>query len=121
MNENLKLLRENLGLTQSEMAEKLKVSITTISRLELGVRNLTDRMIYQICREFNVSESWLRTGEGNMYKDLSLTNDVELAGLMGEILSNDDEFLKRVFLAFAKLSDSERSVIKKLINQLSSK
>ncbi|WP_170272149.1 helix-turn-helix domain-containing protein [Clostridium tarantellae] len=121
MKENLRKLREDLGLTQAEMAEKLKVSVTTISRLELGTRTITERMIYQICKEFNVSQEWFETGKGNMYIDLSLSANTEIAALMGEVLANDDEFLKRVFLTFAKLSDSERNVVKKIIEQLHKK
>lgn len=28
---------------------------------------ITDRILYDICREFNVNEFWLRTGEGEMF------------------------------------------------------
>lgn len=118
MNVNLKSLREDLGLSQKEFANKLKVSDTTISKLEKGERNITDRMLIQICDAFNVRSEWLRTGEGNMYRTVS---DLNIANMMGKVFADDDEFLKKVFLTFLNLSDEERAVIQKVINQLSEK
>lgn len=116
MNENLKELRVKLGLSQKEFAEKLLVSDATISRLEKGERKLTDRFIFQICEVFNVNEDWLRNGNGEMFKNI---DDVELAAMMGKTFSSNDEFLKKVFLTFAELTDDEREVIQKVIDKLS--
>lgn len=49
------------------MGDKIKLSQTHISSLENGARDATDRIISDICREFNVNEQWLRTGEGEMF------------------------------------------------------
>ncbi|TQW60947.1 XRE family transcriptional regulator, partial [Clostridioides difficile] len=116
MNENLKELRIKLGLSQKEFAEKLLVSDATISRLEKGERKLTDRFIFQICEVFNVNEDWLRNGNGEMFKNI---DDIELAAMMGKTFSSNDEFLKKVFLTFAELTDDEREVIQKVIDKLS--
>lgn len=118
MNVNLKTLREDLGLSQKEFASKLKVSDTTISKLEKGERNITDRMLIQICDAFNVRSEWLRTGEGSIYRNVT---DLNIANMMGKVFADDDEFLKKVFLTFLNLSDEERAVIQKVINQLSEK
>ena len=37
-----------------------------------------------ICREFNVSEEWLKTGDGEMYQQLS--EDEEIAGIVSDLL-----------------------------------
>lgn len=115
---NLKLLREDLGLSQKDFSKKLMLSDATISRIEKGERNITTRVLNQICKEFNVNKDWLITGEGNMYNKV---DDLDVASMMGKIFSEEDEFLKKVFLTFAKLSDSERAVIMKVINELSDK
>lgn len=67
MNERLKQLRKHLSLNQGEMAERMNLSRSHISSLENGAREITDRIINDICREFNVSEEWLRTGIGEMF------------------------------------------------------
>ncbi|MGL5512744.1 MAG: helix-turn-helix domain-containing protein [Sporomusa sp.] len=67
MNERLKLIRKTLSLNQAEFGGRLGVTPTAISRIEKGERSLTDQMFLAICREFNVNESWLRTGNGDMF------------------------------------------------------
>lgn len=67
MNERLKSLRKILGLNQKEMGDRMRLSQTHISSLENGAREVTDRILSDICREFNVNEVWLRTGEGEVF------------------------------------------------------
>jgi len=62
MKDRLILLRKMLKLNQSDFGKKLGVTNTAISKLEKGERNFTDQMIKSICREYNVSEEWLRNG-----------------------------------------------------------
>lgn len=49
------------------MANKINLSQTHISALEKGTKRITDRLIADYCRVFNISEEWLRTGEGEMF------------------------------------------------------
>lgn len=67
MNERLKSLRKILGLNQKEMGDRMRLSQTHISSLENGAREVTDRILSDICREFNVNEVWLSTGEGEIF------------------------------------------------------
>lgn len=68
MNERLKDLRNSLSLSQEEFGERVGIkSRAHISLLENGTRNLTDRVISDICREFNVNEDWFRYGQGDMF------------------------------------------------------
>lgn len=115
LKENIKTLREHLGLSQKAFADRLMLTPPTISRIEKGDRKINDRLIVQICNEFNVNEEWLRSGEGEMFKG---SDDFELASMMGKMFSGDDNFLKNVFLTFARLNDSEREVVKKIIKEL---
>ena len=68
MNERIKELRDALGITLEEFGSRLGVTRTAISRLERGNRGVTDQMAISICREFGVNETWLRTGEGEMFE-----------------------------------------------------
>lgn len=76
MNKRIKLLRISLNLSQEAFGEKLGIkSRAHISALELGRRTLTDRIISDICREFNVNEEWLREGVGEMFNEKKFSLD----------------------------------------------
>ena len=72
----LKILRESLGLTQSELARPLQISGAAISIIESGKRQLSERLAHSLSVEYGVSEDWLLTGEGEMFP--SLAEDAEL-------------------------------------------
>lgn len=67
MNERIKEIRKSKGLTQSEFGAKIGVKGNTITNYESGGRTPSDAIIVSICREFDVNEHWLRTGEGDMF------------------------------------------------------
>lgn len=67
MNTRIKEVREAKGLSQAEFAEMLNLKRNSISLIEVGKRNPSDRTIIDICNKFNVSEEWLRTGMGKMF------------------------------------------------------
>ncbi|HEX9058583.1 MAG TPA: helix-turn-helix transcriptional regulator [Clostridia bacterium] len=68
LGERVKLIRKALMLTQKEFAEKIGLKQAAIGLYENGNRNVTDRVISDICREFNVNEEWIRSGNGEMFK-----------------------------------------------------
>lgn len=68
MNLRIKKTRKALDLTQRAFAEKIGMKQNSIALIESGKRNISDQAILSICREFNVREEWLRTGEGEMFK-----------------------------------------------------
>lgn len=81
MNERLKKLRKTLDLTQQEFADKLGSTRDNIGGYETGRRNPSVAVISLICTKFNVNETWLKTGEGNMFNnstssDLPLNSDI---------------------------------------------
>ena len=69
-------LRSSLNLTLEKFGEKLGVGKTAISKIEHQERNLTEQMSLSICREFDVNEQWLRTGEGEMFKERSPSEEI---------------------------------------------
>lgn len=69
INERLKILRKNFKLTQSEFGSKLGVTKSNISVIEKGSTRVTDRMVNDLCREFNVNEKWLREGIEPIFKE----------------------------------------------------
>lgn len=69
MNERVKELRKALGLSGEKFGATLGVKRSAISDIETGRNNLTEQMLKLICSTYNVSEQWLRSGEGNMFRD----------------------------------------------------
>ena len=56
-NKTLKQLRENAGLTQKQVSEKLDTTITYISLLENGNRNPSDKIKEKLAELYKVSVS----------------------------------------------------------------
>lgn len=112
--ERLKELRKALNLNQTEFAKRINRSQGVFSQYEIGVRELNDRTITDICREFNVNEGWLRTGEGVMFNPPKDT-DTELSEAIADLIVSDDEFTKRLILAYVKLPKEHREAFKNFI------
>lgn len=66
LGERIKKLRKALDLTQQQFAEKIGSTQNALTGYETGRRNPSSSVINNICKTFDVSEKWLRTGEGEM-------------------------------------------------------
>ena len=64
--DRVKFIRTSKKLSQEEFGKIINLSRSAIAGYETGVREITDRSINDICREFKINENWLRTGEGEM-------------------------------------------------------
>ena len=88
MNTQLKILRSELNLTLKQLADALNLTSGTISLIENGKRNLTDRTIADLERIYRVNPEWLRTGEGEMFKER--TREVEIAEMTSNMFHADN-------------------------------
>lgn len=64
--DRIKEVRKALNLTQQGFADKIGLKRNSVAIIETG-RETSDQTIFAICREFRVNETWLRTGEGEMF------------------------------------------------------
>lgn len=110
-------LRESLGANQEEFAKRIGVSRNFISLVETGKRNLSDRTIADICREFNVNEIWLRTGEGEMFTQMSRTD--EISAFVGSILKGEPDFRQKFISVLARMTPDEWKLLEKKVLELS--
>ncbi|RDY26296.1 XRE family transcriptional regulator [Romboutsia weinsteinii] len=95
MNERLKILRKQLGLSQKEFGEKIHLSVSQISSYENKSRNIPERSILNIIREFNVSSNWIRFGTGDIFNsDLCSTSD--LIKKINSLSKEDQQFINRI-------------------------
>lgn len=106
MNERLGILRKTLNLTSEKFGERLGVKKSTISGLENGKANLTDRMFKSICKEFNVNAEWLRTGNGDMFIEEDTFSLDEYAKS-----NNLTKIEKKLIVGFMKLDPEIREAV----------
>lgn len=101
LNERLKQLRKQLGLTQEEFGKKIGCARNTIANYEMGKRTPSSAVITLICKEYGVNEVWLRTGEGG-------------DGNMFAKMDEDDKYS----INLGKLSMTENIMAKNMINAI---
>lgn len=117
MKDRLKELRKALNLTQQKFADKLGVKQNTIAQYEMGRNDPSDAVIISICREFNVSENWLRNGEGEMF--IPMTLDEEIASFIGGMQADiEPTFQKRFISTLANLSSEEWKTIEHIMRNM---
>lgn len=108
--DRLKLLRESLSdgdkkMSMAAFGSSLDVSAATINQWEKGKREIPKPLITLICQKYDASETWLRTGEGDMFKPR--TRNEEIAGLINDILSDKPESFRRRFIEAVVHLDQE--------------
>lgn len=116
MNERIKAVRRHYHLTMSAFGSRIGIKNSSISLLESGKNNPSERTILAICREFNVNEEWLRTGKGDMFNQ---DEPSILARLSGEYKLTQRE--EAVIAAFLELSDTDRAAIMRYVDSLVAK
>ena len=119
--ERVKKVRKSKEMTMEKFGERLGVTRTAISNIEKGYRGLTEQMLKAICREFNVNETWLRTGDGDMPQKLS--EEEEIADLVSDVLENgkNNEFygiILEIIRTYNELSPGSQEVIKNFSKKL---
>lgn len=120
MNERIAFVRKSLGLTQEKFAEQVGLSRNFMWMIESGTRVPSDRTISDICREFNVNETWLRTGEGEMFNQI--TRSEKIAAFLGDITENEgDDFKRRFVEMLAELEPEDWKLLERMAEKLQKK
>ena len=119
MNERIKKLIDSLGIKKAEFARRLNLSQPFVSELCSGAKGPSDRTIADICREFNVSEIWLRTGEGEMFNQVD--EDSEFIEICEQINMSDDDLIKRIIKAYWYTDERGKAAIRALIDSFTGK
>ncbi len=114
MNNRIKELRTSLNLSAEKFGSRVGVTRSAISRIENGVVNVTEQMILAICREFNVREEWLRSGNGEMFFDFTEDEFVKAAAML-----SDDAFVRSLIVEYWKLDANSKKLFQDFIHKLS--
>jgi DNA-binding helix-turn-helix protein len=100
INERLKILLKELGLSQRQFAMKINLDAGYFSRIIRGKVNPPDRILLLIENVFNVNKDWLENGEGEIFsgKDISLAKKQILESI--EMLSDEQIHAVSSFLKY---------------------
>lgn len=108
IHERLRYLREQLNLTTRAFGATISMSGGAITNMEKGTRNITERTIRDVCREYNVNPDWLINGTEPIFNDITSELDI-------------DDDVKQLAKQYSLLNDDDRELVKKMIISLSEK
>lgn len=114
--ERIRILRKKLDLTQQMFADRIGMKRNSIAQIEMG-RNTSEQTIVSICREFNVSENWLRDGIGDMF--LPTDRNADIAKLTKQLLNEESDSFKNRFVSMlANLTIEEWEFLERKAKEL---
>lgn len=119
LNERLKKIRKSLDLTQQAFADRIGIARGNIGAYEVGKNTPSDAVISLICREFNVNENWLRTGEGEMFEEM--TDQQKIMKYTAMLLNDKDSVvvnaIQALILTYEQLDNASKATLEKIALQ----
>lgn len=116
MNKRINYLIQSLNISKAKFAEKLNISQAFVSQLCSGVREPSDRTIQDICREFGCDEVWLRTGDGEPFRQE--TRQEAIMRFAVQTVKGTDEFRKAFVAMMAKLDPEDWQNLARIYEKL---
>ena len=132
INQRVKEIRNTMSLTQSQFGAELGQSKDVIVNIELNrnKKDINPNFLSHICKTFDVNETWLCTGEGEMFNpSVALTNDIQkehnLSPQAATILQNflelsksdQDKFIELAEKIFNNKEQNDNIILYKDISQ----
>lgn len=115
INERIRALREELGLSQTAFGEPIGLSRDEVKNIEYKKTAPKEITIPLICKEYSVSETWLRDGTGKPY--MKKEDDDDLKVIFDEIGVSDDEVIKAIVKSYWQLSDCDKTAVRKMVDE----
>lgn len=112
-NERVREVRKSYSLTLDKFGERIGLKKSAVSLIESGKNSLTDANIKSICREFNVSEEWLRNGTGDM--EAIKPDDFTSAVVQ---IDKGDPKARQVILNYWHMSQQDKDLFWKFLDKL---
>lgn len=97
----MKYAREHLKLKQIDFAQTLGFANSYISEIEAGDRNISQNVLVNLAKVYNISPTWILLGQGAMFlNEINNTGDLE-PGLKKLIwYCENSQFVKYSVLGF---------------------
>lgn len=116
ISERISKIIKQTGMTKTAFAERLNITQAYVSKISIGNKVPSDRTIIDICREFDVNEYWLRTGEGEMF--IQKTRSDEIAAFVGDVLRDDSDFRQKFISVLARMTADEWKLLERKVLEL---
>lgn len=119
IHERMKMIREQNNMTQAEFGKRLGISRDVYANIEndrLKKPEAKEPIIKLICKEFGVSYQWLVNGLGEMND----SDENEAQEIVDSVMTGDNEFAKKVLVAFARMSEEKWKLIREIIEEIES-
>lgn len=116
MNSRIREIRKFYHLTQTDFGKRIGVAGNTITNYESGNREPSNAVITLICKEFNVNEVWLRTGEGgpdNMFTQLDPADRFSIS--LGTLSSSENHFIQNAVNYLAEADPQKLKVLEEFM------
>lgn len=107
-NERIKLVRQELKLSQAKFAKAISISNGYIAGIELGNRKVNERIVKLISAQFDVSERWLLTGEGKMFNGISDKNLKAVSNVFKELKPEYQDYVLEQIQGLLKLQTQSK-------------
>ncbi|GLC88752.1 helix-turn-helix domain-containing protein [Lysinibacillus piscis] len=107
INQRVKQIRTALNLSQAKFATAISISNSHIAGIELEHRKVNDRIIRLICITFNVNENWLKSGEGDMFKNPADTKFEMAMNVFKELNPDYQEFVLKQIDELLKIQNKK--------------
>lgn len=122
MKDRIISIRKESGLTQEEFGKELNLSQNYVWMLESGKRAPSARTIIDLCKKFQISEEWLRTGEGKM--KAPMTKQSEIAAITAQLFRKEEtdpetyNFLVALNKTLLQLDETQMQAVLDMIRKL---
>lgn len=119
--ERVRFIRKNsnINLTLEKFGERIGLRKSSLSQIENDINTLTDSNIKAICREFDVREEWLRTGEGEMFEQM--TEQQKILKYTALLLNDKDSVvanaIQTLIVTYEQLDDTSKATLEKIALQ----
>lgn len=120
MLERLRKVFTDSGESQTAIAKKTNVTSAYIWKI-LNNDNIRPRDLFigSVCREFGVNEDWLRTGEGEMFEEL--TEQQKILKYTALLLNDKDSAvanaIQTLIITYEQLDDASKATLEKIALQ----
>ena len=122
LRDRCKLVRETANLNMRLFGERLGISSAAVSQIESGKTGISDQTIRSLCREFGISEVWLRTGVGEMRREEHRAE--ELGRSIRELLADQsDSFRTRLLTTLLRFDPDgpEWEILERIVDEVAGK
>ncbi len=103
MHTRISEIRKKNNLTQEQFSKRMGISKNYVNLIENGRKTPGDRLVSDICREFNVNETWLRTGEDDPF--LPRTRNQIITDFTADLLREENDSFRRRFIEALSILD----------------